>query len=117
EKIIGIRCFDVQDCISIHYIGFTILCGVCYFFWTCKREQVSKDYSIVGNTITMRMDFMDKLMEKVSGVAADRAVEKYREEMMRDEKMGSKSASKKLGVSKATIIRYITNGKKIGGRT
>ena len=78
---------------------------------------MSKDYSIVGNTITMRMDFMDKLMEKVSGVAADRAVEKYREEMMRDEKMGSKSASKKLGVSKATIIRYITNGKKIGGRT
>lgn len=78
---------------------------------------MSTEYSIVGNTITMRMDFMDKLMEKVTGLAADAAVEKYKEEMMKDEKLTCKSASKKLGVSKATIIRYITNGKKVGGRT
>ena len=75
------------------------------------------DYSIVGNTITMRLDYMDKLMEKVAIVAADAAVEKYKEEMMKDEKLNSKNASNKIGVSKVTIIRYITNGKKIGGRT
>lgn len=74
------------------------------------------DYSIVGNTITMRLDYMNKLMEKVAIVAADAAVEKYKEEKMRDEKLGAKLASEKLGVSKVTLIRYITNGKKIGGR-
>jgi len=73
------------------------------------------DYSIVGNTITMRMDYMDKLIEKVSGFAADRAVEKYKEEKMRDEKLGTKDASLKLGVSKVTLIRYIIKGKRVGG--
>ncbi|UBZ15341.1 helix-turn-helix domain-containing protein [Flagellimonas marinaquae] len=77
---------------------------------------MNPDYSIVGNTITMRLDYMDKLMEKVAMVAADAAVEKYKEEMMRDEKLSSKDASIKIGVSKVTLIRYITNGKKIGGR-
>lgn len=75
------------------------------------------DYSIVGNTITMRLDYMDKLMDKVATVAANAAVEKYKEEMMKDEKLNSKDASNNIGVSKATTIRYITNGKKIGGRT
>ncbi|WP_159076391.1 hypothetical protein [Flagellimonas amoyensis] len=65
----------------------------------------------------MRLDYMDKLMEKVTRLAADAAVEKYKEEMMKDEKLTCNSASRKIGVSKATIIRYITNGKKVGGRT
>ena len=77
---------------------------------------MESDYAIVGNTITMRLDYMDKLMEKVAIVAADAAVEKYKEEMMQDEKLSSKDASIKIGVSKVTLIRYITNGKKIGGR-
>ena len=75
------------------------------------------DYAIVGNTITMHLDYMDKLIEKVAIVAADAAVEKFKEEMMRDEKLSSKDASLKIGVSKVTLIRYITNGKKVGGRT
>ncbi|MHA7829449.1 MAG: helix-turn-helix domain-containing protein [Flagellimonas sp.] len=75
------------------------------------------DYAIVGNTITMRMDYMDKLIEKVAMMAADAAVEKYKEEKMRDEKLGTKQASEILGVSKVTLIRYITNGKKVGGKT
>lgn len=73
------------------------------------------DFSIVGDTVTMKMDFMDRLIEKVSGVAADRAVEKYQEEKMREEKLTCKEASMKLGVSKSTIIRYLTTGKKKGG--
>ena len=76
---------------------------------------MNPDYSIVGNTITMRMDYMDKLMERVSGFAADRAVEKYKEEKMRDEKLTAMEASKKLGVSKVTLIRYILKGKRTGG--
>ena len=73
------------------------------------------EYSIVGDTITMRMDYMDKLMEKVSSFAAERAVEKYQEEKMKDEKLTSKGAAKKIGVSKATIHRYINSGKRVGG--
>jgi len=74
------------------------------------------NYSIIGNTIMMRMDFFEEKMEMAAATGARVGVEKYREEKMKGEKLSVQKAAKELDLSDQTLIRYIHFGKRVRGR-
>jgi len=74
------------------------------------------EFSEVGNTIVMEKAFFERLLEKVSEKATETAIEAYRLEQLKNTEVSVNRASEIIGVDRQSIMRYIHDGKKIGGR-
>lgn len=73
------------------------------------------EIDIIGNAVVMDKLKFNQILVNVAKQAAKFGVNSYLEQQEKNRKLSVTEASEELGVSKSTVLRYITNGVSKGG--